>query len=212
MPRMLWPVLSVMLMPLHLLSEWRSAVLNRQKECPRGESTDKYLSFKDAKVLCEKFGLFKNSNNPNDIRAAIIDKKYNIRPEDLTIIERARIANNWMLSLGLTNNGEKNIEVAFSPKNKILYDDLMNALHEDFLNEGNEKRKFPYKYCKYDQTRKIMEKFLNTPEKYEWVYEYFRRIEESDQLQVYKGVSFKELTEYNYLSRDVDRLVGKIVR
>ena len=43
MPRMLWPVLSVMLMPLHLLSEWRSAVLNRQKECPRGESTDKYL-------------------------------------------------------------------------------------------------------------------------------------------------------------------------
>lgn len=195
-------------------------LLNDRRELENSETISKvtyisanepYISFEDAKKICSKFGIF-TSGELNDNRKEVVDKKYNITIDDLAIVEAARFANNWMLALGYSNTSKENVEKAFNPRYKVLYDDLVEALHKDFMHEGNTKRDFPSKYAKYAQTREIMKNFLATPEEYEWVYDYFKRRYDSDQYQVYRGVSYKELQDNSYLSREAMNLASKIVR
>ena len=142
----------------------------------------------------------------------VLDKKTGIQVEDPYVHSISYMANNWMLALGITNATPKDIEKAFNPGNAVIFDDVMQALKRDYTEQGNNKRRFPTEYCVYESSKRIVEKFLATPEKYEKVYEYFKYLGSSNYYQVFKGKSFNELNDSRYLEHQAEKAASRIVR
>lgn len=173
---------------------------------------EKYLSFDEARSICQKYGIYRPNKDKNNLAIDVLDKKTGIKVEDPYVHSISYMANNWMLALGITNATPKDIEKAFNPGNAVIFDDVMQALKRDYTEQGNTKRRFPTEYCVYESSKRIVEKFLSTPEKYEKVYEYFKYLGSSNYYQVFKGKSFNELNDSRYLEHQAEKAASRIVR
>ena len=171
------------------------------------------IDFDDAKKLCERYGVYYATGNISHLDVRVKDKITGLVIENPYIVNAVKIANNWMLTTGYRNNGSvENIEAAFDPSFRIPFEDVLHATFEDFIHEGPYERTFPYYYLHNYENRPLLERFLASPEQYEWVNDYFYNLRVWRRNKVYKGISYNEYMDNNYLSREASTIADRMIK
>ena len=168
---------------------------------------NKKVTFDDYKKMAENFSLCKTRVGKNEYTYSVVYNSTKNELEDETLRKMAYYALNWMDSA--QSKGREGLEEAYKTENRKPFYYLLNLLC--IINEQTDHFSTESILSHYKGDKEIVKKFLGTPIKLEWVYEYINMISKSGMVKEKKGLSYNELVFNNYLQDSSEEEAREIV-
>ena len=168
---------------------------------------NKKVTFDDYKKMAENFSLCKTRVGKNEYSYSVVYNSTKNELEDETLRKMAYYALNWMDSA--QSKGREGLEEAYKTENRKPFYYLLNLLC--IINEQTDHFSTESILSHYKGDKEIVKKFLGTPIKLEWVYEYINMISKSGIVKEKKGLSYNELVFNNYLQDSSEEEAREIV-